>query len=302
MGRGVVIGAVAAGLVAVAALAWLALGQSSSESASQAALEASLLAGLTPSSLGGCSPIQGPSWAYPGDVKITSNLYEAYALNYSCGAAAFWTKKLIAEKVRNATVGSPSAIGGVPGFTCFAYPGKNGRAFAGGCGKGTSVGFGWNWNLLSQNILGATADSIIRSVGRGRYQVEIQNNSGIGTLNAFTWSPPPGLAITALTGTAGGSCQLSGGDVSCTGAIQPPRCLCRPGQNIVFSFAATGDLPTTTDGYVVTHGFVGQQIRIVAMTPIPYLIPSALGEKTPGIADLPACTHGRRSTKKHPCV
>ena len=252
--------------------------------------------------MGGARRFRDPNGPTPGEVQISSHLYEAYALNYSCTAAAFWTKKLIAETVPNPTIGSPSPIGGVPGFTCFAYPGRNGRAFAGGCGKGTSAGFGWNWNLLSQNILAATADSIFRTVGKGRYEVEIQNNSGIGTLNSFTWSPPPGLTVTALGGAVGGSCKLARGNISCTGSIQPPRCLCQPGQNIVFSFSATGDLPTKVDGYLVTHGFVGQQLRITAMTPLPYLIPSALGEPTPGIADLPACKNGRRSTKSHPCV
>ena len=37
----------------------------------------------------------------------------------------------------------------------------------------------------------------------GKYQIEIENTSGIGFINTFTWNPPPGMTITAVTSTEG---------------------------------------------------------------------------------------------------
>ena len=298
----VAVAAFVLGLILFSAIAWLVVSHGSSGSAVNAQDEAAAMASLSSSALLGCPAVQGPRWAYPGPAKITSDLYESYTLNYSCAAAAAWTKKLVAEKIAAGANGNSSPLGGVPGFTCFGYPGRDGRAYAGACGKGTSMGFGWNWNLFPWNVIGTTADVIVRSLGKGRYQLEIQNNTGSGTLNAFTWSPPPGLKITRVGRTVGGGCRLASRKFVCTGALQPPRCLCQSGESLTVNFRASGNLPTRTRGFVVTHGFVGQRFRITAMTPLPYLIPSVLGENAASPVDLPACTNGRHSTKKHPCA
>jgi hypothetical protein len=36
------------------------------------------------------------------------------------------------------------------------------------------------------------------------YQLEVQNTSGIGYINAFSWDPPVNLTITAVTSSEGG--------------------------------------------------------------------------------------------------
>ena len=43
----------------------------------------------------------------------------------------------------------------------------------------------------------------------GKYQVEVQNTSGIGYINSFNWVPPAGMTISAITSTEGGHCTLA---------------------------------------------------------------------------------------------
>ena len=89
------------------------------------------------------------------------------------------------------------------------------------------------------------------------YQLDVQNTSGIGYINQFTWVPPTSLTITAVTSTEGGHCSLVGGSIQCNGKIAPPTCTCLAGGDIVVTFRATGLEPTFNGQYWTYYGIVG---------------------------------------------
>ena len=81
---------------------------------------------------------------------------------------------------------------------------RTGIAYAGGCQKGKQA-FGWNWNVANSRqalvhgddgsyhvvtLSGSDAETIVRPLTKGHYQVYVLNTSGIGFVNGFTWSPP----------------------------------------------------------------------------------------------------------------
>jgi hypothetical protein len=149
------------------------------------------------------------------------------------------------------------------------------------------------------------ATTIVRVLDpqRGLYQLEVQNTSGIGYINTFTWNAPDGLTITAVTSSEGGHCQLVSGAISCTGGgkgITPPGCTCEPGGKMTVNFTATGNQPTFADGHWTTYGIVGATLQITVMTPVPYHVPSYI--PTPSTEDLPTCAKGQTSTKAKPCA
>jgi hypothetical protein len=151
------------------------------------------------------------------------------------------------------------------------------------------------------NALGkgaADAVSVVTWISPGTYQLDVQNTSGIGYINEFTWVPPPNLTVTAVTSTEGGRCALVGGSIQCNGKVAPPTCTCRAGGDLTVTFTAKGLDPTFANGYWTYYGIAGAYLQIQQMTPVPYHIPSAL----PSGADLPLCKKLQKSTKANPCV
>jgi hypothetical protein len=145
----------------------------------------------------------------------------------------------------------------------------------------------------------ADAVSIVSFLGPDRYQLDVQNTSGIGFINQFTWVPPANMTITAVTSSEGGKCKLVGGSIQCNGKVAPPDCTCLPGGDLTVNFTARGLEPTFANGYWTYYGIVGASLQIQQMTPVPYHIPSAvpkLGQ------DLPLCKKGQTSTKARPCL
>jgi hypothetical protein len=146
----------------------------------------------------------------------------------------------------------------------------------------------------------------------GKYQIEVDNTSGVGYINSFNWVPPAGMTITRITSTEGGHCALvpnpvpGGGSpmISCVGGkkgIAPPKCTCLTGGEMLVNFIATSDhAPTFNGKYWTYYGVVGSYTKITAMTPVPYHIPSVL-PSNPG-ADLPLCKKGQVSTRQNPCL
>ena len=123
--------------------------------------------------------------------------------------------------------------------------------------------------------------TVLRPLGGGRYELVVTNSSAIGAINQFTLAAPGGLTITAVTKSTGAKCSLVGGAISCSGSLQPPKCLCTgSGGSATVEFTATGDATTMVNGHPVIHGPGWSYLRISQMTPVPYLVPD-----TPQVAN-----------------
>jgi hypothetical protein len=154
---------------------------------------------------------------------------------------------------------------------------------------------------VDPNTLGkgsADAVAVVTWLSPGTYQLDVQNTSGIGFINQFTWVPPAALTVTGIIGSHGGKCVLAGGDIQCNGKVAPPTCTCLAGGDLTVTFSAKGLDPTFANGYWTYYGMVGAYLQIQQMTPVPYHIPSA----QPSGADLPLCKKGVKSTKAKPCL
>ena len=152
--------------------------------------------------------------------------------------------------------------------------------------------------------VGATdAVTIIRYLDpfQGKYQIEVENTSGIGYINTFNWVPPNQMTITAITSSEGGICNLTNNTISCVGGkngIAPPVCTCLHGGIMTVNFTATGNLPHFNGSWWTYYGMVGGYLKITSMTPVPYHIPSFLAPQQ----DIPLCSKGQTSTQATPCA
>lgn len=244
-----------------------------------------------------CAPIIGPQWVFPPDsytesdlydASISSDQYESFVSEMTCSGAAPYIKQIIGETLPNTAPGTPNRLTVGPGFTCVAYPDKNGRAYAGSCSSGLAL-FEWNYNVQWHGVPDSSTgeggvgvepmgtieyETTLRPLGNDQYQLIVQDASAIGAINAFTWSSPPGLTITAVTGSTGATCSLVEGSISCQGNLLPPQCLCvGDGGEATIDFTASGGALSDLDGHSVIHGFGWSYLHITQMTPVPYLIP-----------------------------
>lgn len=239
-----------------------------------------------------CMPVKGRTWNYPGDQKISSDLYEMFAINYPCSKAAKWTARLIRAQIKFKTGGDESVLNGPKGFYCSGWPDTSNHAYAGGCQttKGTPEAFAWNWNVLNRRVvftpdengvvhleklLGSDAEVVLTTDGK-HYILNVHNTSGIGYIDRFTWTPPPGWTVTKLDKVTGGHCQLAKttGLIWCGGKMQPPTCLCvGDGAVMTIEFTAKAPKATVQNGHPLLFGSAGALLKIKAMTPVPYLIP-----------------------------
>jgi hypothetical protein len=272
-----------------------------------------------------CTPLKGPRWVYPvgppvrglpnivADIK--SNLYEVFAINYSCAQASTWIRKLSQLRVPIKRSGNVTVIKGPAGFYCSAWPDANGRAYAGGCqskgggdcvskspygqvyakGRGCTItggkqAFGWNWNVANRRVVfshdskgvlhlihvsGADTNIVFRYLN-GAYQLQVLNTSGIGYLNGFTWQPSPGWSVTHIKSVSGADCAVTkAGKISCTGSVHPPTCLCGDDGGVV-SVTFTATPTKKKAGYL--FGGSPWQFKVTKMTPVPYIIPGSPDE------------------------
>jgi len=141
-------------------------------------------------------------------------------------------------------------------------------------------------------------------IPRGLYQLSVNNTSGLGYINTFTWVAPTNMNITAITSSEGGVCHLDNGNISCTGGgkgIAPPKCTCQAGGALTVNFTATGLSPTYNGKYYTWYGIEGGWLHITTMTPVPYHIPSFLATQV----DEPLCGSvehkSKVSTAASPC-
>jgi hypothetical protein len=251
-----------------------------------------------------CEPIKGPEWVFPTDnlnrsdlfgASIQSTLYESFVVNMSCSQAAGFIRTLITQTLPITTPGAINALTAGPGYTCIAYPDKNGHAYAGSCLSG-SARFDWNYNVMWHGVPDSSAGegglgiepmgtieytTVLRPLGNGHYELVVTNSSAIGSINQFSWAAPPELTITAVTKSTGATCSVAGGGISCQGSLHPPKCLCTgSGGSVTIEFTATGDAETDANGHPVIHGLGWSYLRISQMTPVPYLVPD-----TPQVAN-----------------
>jgi hypothetical protein len=148
------------------------------------------------------------------------------------------------------------------------------------------------------------AVSVVRFLdpSQGKYQLEVENTSGIGYINTFNWVPPASMTVTSITSSQGGRCTVVRNTISCRGGakgIAPPKCTCLSGGTMTVNFTATGNEPKFNGTYWTYYGIVGSYMQITSMTPVPYHIPSFLPSTS---LDLPLCKAGQKSTSAKPCA
>lgn len=122
----------------------------------------------------------------------------------------------------------------------------------------------------------------LRVVAKGVYELSIQNQSAIGSIDTFAWVPGPGWKVTAVLRSSTGNCAANGGAIACRGKIKAPkRCTCLPGGLMTIRFRMTGpSQPAPSSKYGVYNiGTAGGYIVIKTMTLVPRHIPSSLPSK-----------------------
>jgi hypothetical protein len=239
-----------------------------------------------------CPPVKAAKWVYPANVRMSSDTYEAFAVGFSCDTAASYIKRIVGRTLPPNAAYEEQPLAGVPGFLCTAYPDKNGHAYGGSCRRG-STEFGWNLNVLFQSTDlegdddisdNSDATAVLRPLGHGKYELEIQNTSRIGYINSFRWAPPPKMKILAVTSSTRGTCKVdSAGAIACAATLPPPKCLCRPsGGSVTIDFTTPPTVVLKIQGHSVNPGILGAHLRIDAMTPIHYLVAATLEQERQG--------------------
>jgi hypothetical protein len=311
-------------LVAAGSVTYLSARGSSSPAAVPAVAASSPLAALSGHALLApeCNPIKGRQWVYPvappvrglpnvvADIK--SNLYEVFAIDYSCKKASAWIRKLSQLRIPIRHSGNVTVLKGPPGYYCSAWPDANGVAYAGGCQskgggscvanssygqvyakgqgckfKGGKQAFGWNWNVANRRVVfqqndkgvvqlihvsGSDTNVVFRYLN-GSYELQVLNTSGIGYLNGFTWEPSPGWKVSGIKHSSGASCSLTqAGKISCNGSVHPPSCLCTDDGGSVV-VDFTASPTNKKAGYL--FGGAPWQFKVTKMTPVPYIIPGS---------------------------
>jgi hypothetical protein len=239
-----------------------------------------------------CPPVKAARWVYPANVKMSSDTYEAFTVGFSCATASSYIKQIVGRTLPANAAYEEQPLAGVPGFLCTAYPDKNDHAYGGSCRRG-GVEFGWNLNVLFQSndlegdddiVNNTDATAILRPLGQGKYELEIQNTSRIGYINSFQWTPPPKMKILAVTSSSRGRCTVNpAGGIACATSLPPPKCLCRPsGGSITIDFTTPPTVVLKIQGHTVNPGILGARLQIVAMTPIHYLVAATLEQERQG--------------------
>jgi hypothetical protein len=144
------------------------------------------------------------------------------------------------------------------------------------------------------------------SLAGGQYQLSVEN-TGDTIIHAFTFTPASTLHVTSIASVSAGTCQLSGGGFSCTVAMNPPPCMCTPGDTVLVHFDGNGESAGSKVqvGNVVLSAMGGGSIAAPTTTP-PVVTPPATTppKATPKPAakkKAPVCKKGQKSTKKKPC-
>jgi hypothetical protein len=327
-GRVAVIAGVVIVLAVAGGLAYALLSGGSSAQAKPVAAISDPMAALAGHALQApeCTPVKGPRWVYPKAppvkglpavvAKISSPIYEVFAIKYSCSEASKWIHKLSREKIPILHSGNVTVLKGPKGYYCSAYPDANGLAYAGACqskgGGGCVVGknasheyadgrgckltggdraFGWNWNVANRRVvfqpnpttgaiqlihLSGTDTNVIFRYLNGSYQLQVLNTSGIGYLNGFTWEPSAGWKVTKIKSSSGASCTLTNAGKIFCNGSVKPPSCLCTDDGGSVNVNFTATPTSTKSGYL--FGGSPWQFKITKMTPVPYIIPGSPDE------------------------
>jgi hypothetical protein len=268
-----------------------------------------------------CTPIKGPGWVYPIGppikglppvvANIKSDLYEVFAISYSCSEASAWIRKFYALKIPIKHSGDVTVLKGPPGYYCSAWPDANGRAYAGGCqakgggdckvtknaygrpyakGRGCEItggkkAFGWNWNVANRRVVFAHDDkgvlhlihisgsdtNVVFRYLNGSYELQVLNTSGIGYLDGFTWAPSPGWTVTKIKNATGANCSLTRAGKITCAGSVHPPSCLCGADGGTVTIQFTAAPTKKNAGYL--FGGSAAQFKVTKMTPVPYLIP-----------------------------
>jgi hypothetical protein len=148
--------------------------------------------------------------------------------------------------------------------------------------------------------------NVVLSVEGGQYRLNVEN-TGDTVIKAFTFVPASTLHVTAITSTSAGSCQVSGGGISCAVSMNPPPCMCSPGDSVNILFTGNGESAGSKVqiGSMMINASGGGSIAAPVVTPPvvtpPKTTPPKVAPKPTVKKKAPLCKKGQKSTKKKPC-
>ncbi len=122
-------------------------------------------------------------------------------------------------------------------------------------------------------------DMSLRTVKPGTYQLLVQNQSGLGSIDSFAWVPGPGWHVTSVVQTSQGKCTVVDAALACNGKIAAPkRCTCLPGGQMTITFRMVGppDPPRSKKKGHVVVGTVGGYFSVKTVTLTNHHIPTEL--------------------------
>jgi hypothetical protein len=140
------------------------------------------------------------------------------------------------------------------------------------------------------------------SVEGGQYRLNVEN-TGDTVIKAFTFIPASTLHVTAIVSSSAGSCQASGGGFSCTVSMNPPPCMCSPGDSVNILFSGNGESAGSKVqiGSMMINASGGGSIAAPVNTPPVVTTPPKVTPKPAVKKKAPFCKKGQKSTKKKPC-
>jgi hypothetical protein len=95
-----------------------------------------------------------------------------------------------------------------------------------------------------------SAGLTVTQAGANQFVFQIQN-TGTSVIGSFVLVLGAGFTATSVVSTTGGTCQLAGGTVTCTGLALAGGCDCAPGQSAFVTINGSGDPAGTTVGQIV---------------------------------------------------
>jgi hypothetical protein len=274
-----------------------------------------------------CTPVEGRRWTYPFGppvpglppllAKISSDRYEAFAINYSCEEASRWIRRLSRARIPVKRSGDATVLEGPAGYYCSAWPDAKGRAYAGGCqlkgGGGCSItkysagrpyaggrgcrltggkkAFGWNWNVANRRVVFAHDENGV---------LHLIHLSGADA-NVIFRSPGEDSYELEILNTSGIGylngflwsppegwkvTKIEGSSGATCSLTRAGKILCtgtiRPPTCLCAADGGDVSIRFTAVPTTKSHGFLfansPTQLRITKMTPVPYIIPGTPDE------------------------